>query len=88
MPGSLPHQVVEPRAFFDLDVARRQGEVLGHFHGRTIFEEVRDARGARYLFLGLAPSRPDGSVDLTAIGRDQWLVDGTLLYVRQARREN
>ncbi|MFZ2872282.1 hypothetical protein [Zavarzinia sp.] len=85
MPGTMPHQVVAPRTFFEIEVGRRDGEILGHFHGRAIYEQVRDKYGARFAFLGLAPVLPDGRVDIRAIGRDQWLVDGALLYVRQGR---
>lgn len=85
MPGSLPHQIIEPRAFFDLEIGRREGEVLGHFHGRAIFEQVRDRKGGRFTFFGLAPTLPDGRVDIAALTRDQWLVDGTLIYVPEGR---
>ncbi|WP_133251635.1 hypothetical protein [Zavarzinia aquatilis] len=85
MPGSMPHQIVSPRAFFDIDVGRREGDILGHFHGRAIYEQIRDRAGVRFAFFGLAPVLPDGRVDTAAIGPDQGLVDGTLLYVRQGR---
>ncbi|WP_147385821.1 hypothetical protein [Oleomonas cavernae] len=85
MPGTMPHQVVDTEAFYVLPVSGRVGEILGHFRGLAIHEQVRDRRGDLYSFMGLAPVLPDGRIDVEHIGRDQWLVDGRLIYVRQPR---
>ena len=85
MPGTVPLQVVDTEAFYILTVSARLGDVLGHFHGLVIHEQVRDRRGDLYNFMGLAPTLPDGRVDFEHIGRNQWLVDGRLIYVRQPR---
>ncbi len=85
MPGTMPHEVIAADAFYALEVKTRAGEILGHFRGLAIHERVRDRRGDTYRFMGLAPTLPDGRVDVGSIGRGQWLVDGRLIYVRQPR---
>jgi hypothetical protein len=58
------------------------GTVIGAFQGRPIPAVVIDSGGRRYEFAGLMPRNGTGEYDLSALARDEWIVEPGLIYRR------
>jgi hypothetical protein len=68
-----------PPEYFVLDV-QEVGRTVGYWRGRPIADSVTDRTGHRYVYRGLAPRRPDGSLDIEALQGGEWIVAPGLLY--------
>ena len=80
MPSALPMRFYDNTALFTLQVAGKDGQLLGYLAGEPIFESVYDPTGRRYDFVGAAPRLRSGKVDLAAFRENQWLVEPGLIY--------
>ena len=56
------------------------GPLLGYCAGQPIWEAIVDGLGRRYVFAGVAASRRDGRVDLSALRQGEWLLEPGLIY--------
>jgi hypothetical protein len=68
-----------PVEYFTLDVDRA-GPTIGYLGGQPIAGTVVDYAGQHYRFVGIAPRRSDGEIDITALGSDEWIVRPGLVY--------
>lgn len=69
-----------PSEYFLLLKPQGQGEVIGHFGNRAIYESVVDANGTRYDFVGVAPRDPEGRLHVDLLGPGEWLIEPDLIY--------
>jgi hypothetical protein len=65
----------------DVDCA---GPTIGYLGGWPIAGTVIDRGGQQYRFVGLAPRRRDGGIDITALRSDEWIVRPGLIYFLEA----
>ena len=72
-----------PAEYFVLDVWKT-GPTIGYLSGRAIPGTVTDRSGIRYCYRGLAPRRPDGSLDTDALRGGEWIVLPGFIYEREA----
>jgi hypothetical protein len=66
--------------YFLLAHPRPAGGGIGSYGGHPIPSAVIDEFGQRYVYVGLAPRRPDGGYDTAALGRGEWIVPPGLVY--------
>lgn len=57
------------------------GSLIGSYRDQPIWEQVIDEFGRVFDYLGLAPCRRDGSVDVDALGPGEFVLPPGLLYL-------
>lgn len=66
--------------FFRLHEAKPAGEIVARYHDQDVCDVVIDAHGYRYVFVGLAPRRRDGSYDPAPLKAGEVILEPGLLY--------
>ncbi|HEV7321266.1 MAG TPA: hypothetical protein VGO04_21910 [Ensifer sp.] len=69
-----------PTEYFVLANAQPEGAVIGSLGDQAIRETVTDQDGQPYRFVGVAPRRPDGGLDVQALRPGEWIVQPGLVY--------
>lgn len=72
-----------PIDYFVVQGPKPTGRSLGHFADREISETVVDMFGNRYTFVGLAPRKWNGDLDVKALGAGEFIVLPGLVYHRE-----
>lgn len=77
----LIYRNVEPPAeYYLLLDAVPDGDVVCFFRERPVTDVVKDRRGYRYVFAGLASRKCDGSYDLRHMRNGEVIVEPGLIY--------
>ncbi len=77
----LIYRNTEPPAdYFRLVDPKPDGEVVAYYRSQPVTDVVKDGRGYRYVFAGLAPRHRDGSYDLRHMKEGEVLVEPGLIY--------
>jgi hypothetical protein len=66
--------------YFRLDNAKPDGEVVAIYSDHEVCDVVIDDRGHRYVFVGLAPRKANGSYDVKPLKAGEVILDPGLLY--------
>jgi hypothetical protein len=72
-------RVIDPNRILHRDFSP-DGPVVGYIDGHPIRASIVDAEGRRYSYAGIAPRRRDGSYDVTALRKGEWVVPHGLVY--------
>jgi hypothetical protein len=80
-PMPLIYRNIEPPADYYLLVgAEPDGDIVCFFGGKPVTDVVKDERGYRYVFAGLAPRKYDGSYDVRHMRNGEVIVEPGLIY--------
>ncbi|MDY0883501.1 hypothetical protein ACFPL7_11120 [Dongia soli] len=80
-PMPLIYRNIEPPAeYYMLVGAQPEGNVVCFFREKPVTDVVRDERGYRYIFAGLAPRKDDGSYDVRNMRDGEVIVEPGLIY--------
>ncbi len=61
--------------------ATADGPVIGIYDNCPIAAAVVDHLGQRFIYVGVAPRRPGGQYDFTALRPGEWIAEPGLVYV-------
>jgi hypothetical protein len=73
-----------PIEYFMLNGARPSGLTIGSLGDRAISEFVTDYFGKRYRYVGLAPRKWNGAIDVDRLGAGEFILPPCLVYRRDA----
>ena len=66
--------------FFRLTGAKPDGAIVATYCDHDVCDVVIDERGYRYVFVGLAPRKADGSYDVKPLKPGEVILEPGLLY--------
>lgn len=69
-----------PLIYLILQDAVPSGLAIGNLGGDTIYEFVTDCFGKRYRYVGLAPRRWSGEIDVDALQAGEFILPPNLVY--------
>jgi len=69
-----------PLIYLILNEAVPSGLAIGKLGGDTIYEFVTDCFGKRYRYVGLAPRRWSGEIDVDALQAGEFILPPNLVY--------
>lgn len=80
-PMPLIYRNIEPPAeYFMLVGAQPEGDVVCFFREKPVTDVLKDERGYRYVFAGVAPRKYDGSYDVRNMRNGEVIVEPGLIY--------
>lgn len=69
-----------PEEYYRLVNPKPDGDVVAYYRDQPVNSVVKDERGDRYVFAGLAPRRGDGRYDVRGMRAGEVIIEPGLIY--------